>query len=244
MPTDAGALVLEAAPGMLSELAALERRVRQPSPSPRKVRLVAECHMAYPWLTRVVLRLRRAAPSIRLEMPLQHSTSARQALLDGDLDAALLTSRSPPGIPSREMFEDEMVFVVSETHPLAARGSLRPRDVAKGPLLVPSNRGADAWFVRQVFGSRRPRVHLERLAVTEAIVELARAGLGIAVLSEWITAPYLAQPGHGLTTLRLTKGPLRRRWRLAYRPEFAPTMPLLADALLGSRPCTAMPASA
>jgi LysR family transcriptional regulator for metE and metH len=192
--------------------------------------------MAYPWLTEVVLSLRRSAPDLRIEMPIEHSQRAPDALAAGELDAAMLTSAAPRGALAEELFEDELVFLVSAAHPLAKKAALAPRDVAESTLLVPNARSEDGWFLRQVFGARPPRVRAERLPVTEAIVELARAGLGVAVLSEWVAAPYLRAPESGLKMLRLAKGPLVRRWRFAYRPELAPAAPLLVDAILGARP--------
>lgn len=240
VPTAAGELVIAAAPTMLTELAALERRLREPPPRPRRVRLVAECHMAYPWLGEVVVRLRRTAPGLTIDLPVEESQRAPRALAEGRLDAALLTSAPPRGSLSQHLFEDEFVFLVSESHPLAARASLRPRDVAESTLLVPNARGSDAWFIRQVFGARRRSAPLrvERLPVTEAIVELARNGFGMAVLSEWVAHAYLKAPDAGLKLLRMEKGPLMRPWRFAFHPELAATAPLLIEAIAAARPMT------
>ena len=238
VPTEAGATLLDAGPKLLAELAALERRVREPPPRPRRLRLVAECFMAYPLLSEVVVRLRRSAPELVLELPLEHGPRAVEAVRDGDIDAAMVTSRPATGMARHDLFEDELCFVVGADHPLAERPHLRPRDVAEHTLLVPNARTEDAWFVRQVFGSRRPRLRVQRLPVTEASLQLARAGVGIAVLSEWVVAPHLSTPDSGLRLLRLKKGPLRRHWRLVHRPEIAPLAPLLVDAIVGARPVT------
>jgi LysR family transcriptional regulator, regulator for metE and metH len=236
LPTAAGARVLEAAPSMLADFVALERRLREPEPRPRRLRLVAECFMAYPWLTQVILGLRKRAPGIQLDMPIEHSMGAVEALVAGQIDAALLTSRPPRELPWLDLFTDELVFLVSKAHPLAAAVSLRPRDIAEHVLLAPNARSEDGWFMREVFGARRPRLRVERLPVTEAIIELARAGLGIAVLSEWVAASYLHAPESGLRALRLQKGPLRRRWRLAHQPEVASVVPHLVAAMGAARP--------
>jgi len=239
VPTPAGATLLEEGPKLLAELAALERRLRAPRPQPRKVRLAAECFMAYPLLAEVVLRLRRSAPELRLEMPIEHGERAVGATVEGALDAAMVTSRPPRGMARHDLFEDELCFVVGRDHPLASRGALRPRDLTEHTLLAPNARTDDAWFMRQVFGSRRPRLRVQRLPITEAMLQLARAGVGVALLSEWVVAPHLAAPQSGLRMLRLKKGPLRRKWRLIHRPDLASIAPLLVDAILGARPVTA-----
>ncbi|MBX3270641.1 MAG: LysR family transcriptional regulator [Sandaracinaceae bacterium] len=236
VPTRAGEALLEAAPGLLADLVGLERRLREPPPAPRRVRLVAECHMAYPWLAEVVLRLRRSAPSVHLEMPVEQSVRAAHALAEGAIDAALLTSRVPPGLASTAAADDELLFLVATDHALADSPVLAPRDLARHPLLVPTVRTQDARFVRFAFGARRPRLQVERIAVTEAIIELARAGLGIAILSEWVAAPYLDAPAPGLVARRLRKGPLRRRWRLAWAPALDGIAPLLLEAIRAACP--------
>jgi LysR family transcriptional regulator for metE and metH len=83
-----------------------------------------------------------------------------------------------------------------------------------------------------VFGARTPTLTTLRLPLTEAIVDAARAGLGIAVLSEWIASSYL---DHTLVAKRMKK-PLRRPWRIAYRPEAADRARQLAAALAGMAP--------
>ena len=49
------------------------------------------------------------------------------------------------------------------------------------------------WFGASVFGAKPPALTTLRLPLTEAIVDAARAGLGIAVLAEWIASSYLDQ---------------------------------------------------
>ena len=110
--------------------------------------------------------------------------------------------------------------------------------IAEATLLVPSSTAHDALFARAVFGSRIPRkLRVDRVPVTEAIVELARAGLGIGVLSEWLAGAYVGE-GSGLRVLRLRKGPIKRTWRLAYHPELASLAPLLVDGIVGARPAS------
>lgn len=73
-----------------------------------------------------------------------------------------------------------------------------------------------------------------RLPLTEAIVHAARAGMGIAVLSEWMAKAYL---GTGdLVVKRLATGPLRRPWRIAYRTEVEDAARRLTSTLVGAAP--------
>jgi LysR family transcriptional regulator for metE and metH len=158
------------------------------------------------------------------------------ALHSGEIDIALLTT-SPVAAPLREqpLFSDEIVFVIAASHPLAKRPSLTPKDLRENPFITGSTPPAEArWFTTRVFGRSRPKLHVMRLPLTEAIIDAARAGMGIAVLSEWVASGYLG--GADLVVKRLVSGPLRRPWRIAFRPEATEVAQRLVVALEGSAP--------
>ena len=94
--------------------------------------------------------------------------------------------------------------------------------------------GEVQWFFTRVFGSARPRLKLERLPLTEAILDVTRAGVGVAVMSEWIALPHLTKGD--LVAKRLATGPLRRPWRIAWRAEAAEAAARLFPALEATIP--------
>jgi LysR family transcriptional regulator for metE and metH len=117
------------------------------------------------------------------------------------------------------MFSDEIVLVLAASHPLAAKKTLTADDLREATLLSPNVPPAAAKaFLGHVFGPRPPAgLRFQFLPLTEAILDLARAGMGVAVMSDWIAGPHL---GRGeLVTRRLATGPMRRPWRIAWRPE-------------------------
>jgi LysR family transcriptional regulator, regulator for metE and metH len=91
-------------------------------------------------------------------------------------------------------------------------------------------------FLQQVLGRRKLRLAIQRLPLTEAILDAARAGMGVAVLSEWIAGPHLARGD--LVARRLTRGPLHRPWRLASRKEVGSLAVPLKHALEATVPHT------
>jgi LysR family transcriptional regulator for metE and metH len=231
VPTPACETVLGVAPRLLDELVALERCLREPRHEPRRLRLVSQCYTAYPWLPAVLDHLRRTAPDMRLELAIEHTHDPCEALLASKIDVALLTSPPPEGLASRALFSDEIVFVVGLSHPLARAAKIERADLVKHTLLIANPPTEDAWFLRKVFGAQPPRLRAQRLPVTEALLELARAGSGIGVMSEWIVAPHLRDRSGGLVQKRLAGGPLLRPWRLAYHRALAKQIVPLYEAL-------------
>lgn len=216
---------------ILGDLAALEGRLVSP-PRRTRVRLVCECYTAYRWLPSALQAMSRTLPSLDLRLVVEHTQLPVAALLEDQVDIALLTTAALPrrgDLEQAPLFADEIVFVVAADHPLAARPHITPAGLARYPLLTGNTPVPEQlWFRNTVFGRARPKLETIRLPLTEALVDAARAGLGVAVMSEWIAGPYLDP---SLAVVRLARGPLRRAWRIAFRRDAADAARTLAGAL-------------
>jgi LysR family transcriptional regulator for metE and metH len=236
-PTEAGDRLIKGAGAVLAQLVELEASVKEPQAQPTRVRLVCECYTAYRWLPSALLRLRQDLRGLEVNLALEYAGNPVSALREGEVDVALLTTaevRAP--LLEQPLFSDEIVFVMSKTHPLAARKTLQPEDLTHHTLLGSSQTPApeQRWFFTKVFGRTKPKLDFLRLPLTEAIVDAARAGLGVAVLSEWIAGPYLE--GGDLAARRLFGRRLCRPWRIAFRPNVSDAALRLAAALEHAAP--------
>lgn len=90
------------------------------------------------------------------------------------------------------------------------------------------------WFMTRVFGRKRPALQVIRFPLTEAVVDATRAGMGVAILSEWIAGPYVESGG--LVAKRFSTEPLRRPWRITFAPQVAEVAHRLAGAIQGTAP--------
>lgn len=235
--TAAGERLLRGAERILAELVDLEVQVRGPALSPARVRIVCECYTAYHWLPTALVSMRSSLPELELALAVEHTAEPVAAMLAGKVDVALLTTSPVPRgrLRERRLFSDEVVFIVAPSHPLAGRRVITADDLREYPLITsraPAEEGR--WFLAKVFGKERPKLRFERFPLTEAILDVVRAGMGIAILSEWIASPHLGNGG--LVAKRLASGPLRRPWRLAWRPEFEEPALRLLSALVSTVP--------
>lgn len=238
LPTAAGERLLAGASAVLRQLRELERATVAPESEPERVALVCECYTAYRWLPSVIADLRERWSDLQLEVHSEHTRDPIAALLRGKIDVALLTSSELPkgqGLREEPLFTDEVVFVMAPQHPMAASRRITPLQLESEQLITGNTPAAEArWFVRAAFGRRRPKLHFLHLPLTEAIMDAARAGMGVAVLSEWVAMGYVERGD--LVVRRLAKGPLERPWRIAYRDELDGVAARLKAALIGFAP--------
>jgi len=236
--TPAGEQLVAGAARLLAELVEIERRVRAPAAPPTRVRLVCECYTAYHWLPTALAELRARLPNLDLVLAVEHTRAPVDALVAGAIDVALLTTGEVPRgeLETQPLFTDEIVFVMAAAHELARKPSLSRDDLRRARLISGESPEAETrWFVARVFGrGPRPERPPQRLPLTEAILDVARAGMGVAVLSEWMAGPHL---GRGdLVVKRLSSGPLRRPWRMAWRREVDDVARSLLAALKAAAP--------
>ncbi|MCE9572441.1 MAG: LysR family transcriptional regulator [Deltaproteobacteria bacterium] len=230
--TDVGRRFVAGAPRLLADLADFERQVIAPGPVVQ-VRLVCECYTAYHWLPTALVALRADLPGIEIELAIEHSGDPIAAMAADEVDVALVTGATVPRtLREAPLFGDEIVFVVAADHPLARRPAVTAADLRTHVLLTSSRPGPERQaFVKRAFGRARPQVRIQFVPLTEACLDLARAGQGVAVLSEWIARPHL---GHGeLVARSFGPRPMVRPWRMAWRPPFEGVAQRLRTALQG-----------
>jgi LysR family transcriptional regulator for metE and metH len=186
------------------------------------IRVSTECYTAYHWLPAALEDFARTFPRVTVQIVVEATRRPVPALLDRRLDLAIVSERSGNRLVEHHpLFEDEMLAVMAPSHRLAASASVTPEQLGRETLIlyaIPLS-ASDVFqrFLRPAGVMPGRIVHVE---LTEAIVELVRAGQGVAVMAAWAVAPEV-RAGR-LVARRLGRRGLRRRWYAAVRARRVP----------------------
>jgi LysR family transcriptional regulator for metE and metH len=221
--TPVGERVLASARRVLHEVESLERDLAAQSVNGDAgvVRLATECYTCYHWLPGVLTAFRKEWPRVEVRIIAEATADPVRALFDGALDLAIVAGDvDERRLGCTSLFEDEQVVVVAPDHPLAARPFVTPEDLATEHLILYTTHSSESSVMREVLrpAGVEPR-HLTRVQLTEAIVELVKAGLGVSVLARWAIAPQLRDGS--LVGVPLTSLGFHRRWWAVTRPHDA-----------------------
>jgi LysR family transcriptional regulator, regulator for metE and metH len=244
--TAVGERVLASARRVLHEVETLERDLTDQSENGDAgvVRLATECYTCYHWLPGVVTAFRKEWPRVDVRIIAEATADPVRALLDGALDLAIVAGDvDERRLGCTSLFEDEQVVVMAPDHPLATRQFVTPEDLRSEHLILYTTHTSESSVLREVLrpAGVEPR-QLTRVQLTEAIVELVKAGLGISVLARWAIAPQLRD--RSLVGVPLTSRGFHRRWWAVTRPhETTPAyqrslLDLLGRHLRGGPPAT------
>jgi LysR family transcriptional regulator, regulator for metE and metH len=214
--TAAGERVLAAARRVIEDIRTTEEEVRRLGARQAGVlRVCAQCNTGYHWLPPLVEVFRRRFPAVDVSLAVECTLRPLDALLEGKLEVAIVTqSVRHDQIRVRPLFEDEHAAIVAPDHPFATRAFVRPDDFASERLLLYSSSPDDSFTIQRIL--RPAGVTPERVSfvmLTEAILEMVKAGLGISVMQTWAIEPSL-RAGE-VRAIPITADGIRRRWSAA-----------------------------
>jgi LysR family transcriptional regulator for metE and metH len=213
--TDAGQRVLQSARRILEDLANTEEDLRLYATERRGViRLTTECYTCYHWLPAVMKQFQKKHPDIEIRIQPEATDRPLEALLEGTLDLAIITCAADAdrhrGIAVTPLFQDELLVLTAPSHRLAGRDYVKARDFAEETYLTYATLEENSVY-RNVLrpAGIEPQRHVQ-IRLTEAMIEMVKAGMGVAVLAQWAAAPYL--DAGVLAGIPLTSRGYRRQW--------------------------------
>lgn len=224
--TPLGERLRDAAVPILASLAELEEHLRRDEQKENAVlRVATECYTTYPWLARVARRFHDRSPAVRVRIVAEATRQPLEELDRGHLDLALVMGAVPRDRRRTvsALFRDELVAVVSRHHAWAGLRSVPLREFRNAHLLTYANEPLESSFVRETLlpAGALPR-EMSGVPLTEGLIELARAGLGVAVLARWAIVAHTRD--RDLRILRIGPSGVWRNWaavRLRRHPDAA-----------------------
>jgi len=214
--TPAGERVLASAHRVLGELARAEADVRALSAPGRGVlRLCTQCNTGYHWLPPLLETFHRTYPAVDVQIVVAATDRPVAALLEGQIDLAFLTDATDDArLVTRPVFKDELVAVVPPSHPFAARPYIVAADLADAHLLLYNlERRSSDIFRHVLMPAGVEPLRVSRVPLTEAILELVKAGQGVGVLARWAIEP--AVRSGAVRAVRISRRGIFRPWHAA-----------------------------
>lgn len=243
VPTDAGSALLAVAQRVLADLDQMETalRIGDHAAAAGTLRITTQCYTCYHWLPRIVADFAQEWPDVAISIVPEATRAPHEAVSEGRVDVAIVYDHVDAGsLQYTALFDDEVVAVVAPSHEFAALSRVHPREFGRQHLLAYDVAPSDSFVLRHILGPEGVvPAKVSRFPLTEAILEMVRANLGVAILARWAVAPHIA--AGDLIAVPLESPSARRRWSAARRlggahPRFeAAFVALLTGALLDER---------
>ncbi|HEY0743353.1 MAG TPA: LysR family transcriptional regulator [Chryseosolibacter sp.] len=214
--TPSGKRMLEEGRDILARLSALEKSLLQRSEETRPLRLTTQCYTGYHWLPSLFKTFQAQSPNTEIDIVTEAMSRPIEFLLRAEIDIAVVNHFKPAkGIRFEKLFDDEQVVLVPAKHELAKKQRIQPADFAGQHYIMYKEDLSSDYFAEHVLIPKGVHVgKVTKMQLTEARVELVRAGMGITVLSRWLAKPFL-RDSKTIKLLPITSKGFYRSWYAA-----------------------------
>jgi LysR family transcriptional regulator for metE and metH len=214
--TTAGECLLRSAGEILDTLERTEDAIRELAGGRRgRLRLSMGGYTEYHWLPAVVKALRVTCPETELQIVAGVGWDPVDLLVEGRIDIGLIDHdvEEDSRVALRRIFDDEVVVIMDPRHALASRRWIEPADFSNQTLIADAPLERHAIHQRLLAPAGVTPARVQLVAQSSAIVELVKAGVGIATIARWAVEPVLA--AGAIRALPLTRQRTFQSWSAA-----------------------------
>ena len=219
MLTQAGETLLHHAEKILGEMETARGSIDQLGKWGRaRLRIGASVTACEHILPAVLSQLKERVPQCLINIQPGDTQDVIEWLHENAIDLALaLAPKGDSRLDFTPLFNDEMVFLVSPTHPWVARGRAAREEIPRQSYVLYGKRSYTFQLIEDYFREEDMVLNtVIELGSMEAIKELVKLGLGISIVAPWIARKELAEKS--LVALPLGRRRLRRTWGILHWP--------------------------
>lgn len=214
--TPAGQRVLDGADVVLGEIDRVRDDISRLSSGESGTLRIAACRsIGFWWLPAVLNSFKTTYPGVDISIDPSWDHDPANRLITGAVDIAITNVKEErAGIVFLKLFDDELVAVVRSDHPWADKKYVTARHFADVELVTldfPLN-GHDIRSTMLAQAGITPK-SIITLPTIEAVVDMVKGGVGVAVLNSWPIGPLLVDGK--IESVRLGRKGIQRTWYAA-----------------------------
>jgi LysR family transcriptional regulator for metE and metH len=216
--TPAGQKLVELAHQVLLPLLQTELELKRGLLRERpQLRVSTQCYSAYHWLPLALQALATEHPEVELVLQSDAVGDAAEPLKGGHTDVVLCVKPPGKGVWTHvPLFKDQLVLAVPRGHALARKKFVEGSDLAEETLIQLNVSSLERDRVRKVlFGEHIMVRRVLRVPVTEAMLDLVQAGMGVSILPHFTLVSRIERGD--LEAVRLTRRGFPRAWTGVFR---------------------------
>jgi len=216
--TQAGVKIYETANEILEKLSETETQIKQMVFGEYgEIRISTECFSSYHWLPSVLKQFHLLYPNVELKIVAEATHIPLQKLLENVIDIAIVSDQiKDTNIRYMELFQDEVVMVVSENHSWADKKYVVAEDFINEHLLIHSLPMETVTIHQFILAPAKvtPK-KITPMPLTEASLEMVKADMGVMSMAKWALLPHLKTSP--VKAIKIGKNGLKRKHFIAVR---------------------------
>ncbi len=216
-----GNKILQTADNVFVEIEQLEKDIESMTDNNRvKLTLASSCYTGYYWLPPIIKEFCNFFPDGEINISHEATDDPVLNILNGTIDLAIVSRKiRDTNLVFTEAFADQLFVIVPHGHKWKNRKYVKVKEFKDEDVII-YPRPITAF--QQLLKSEKivPKKVI-KVQLTEARIEMVKAGLGVSVMANWAIKPYLDR--REVLPVKITGQGLHRVWYAAYLKNLADT---------------------
>lgn len=212
--TELGEKIKISAEKIFTEIETLEKSIKSHNDKNHfNIKISSGCYTNYYWLPFVIKSFYELYPDSEIDIKHEATDNPIKYLLEGEIDIAIVSSiPKDKNLVYEKVFDDQLIAVVNNDHPWTSKKSVEVKQFANQDLII-YPRPITAF--QKLLKSEKVSPNKEiKVQLTEARIEMIKAGFGVSVLANWAVQPYLNR--EEVSAVKISRGGLHRSWYAVY----------------------------
>jgi LysR family transcriptional regulator for metE and metH len=211
--TDTGKIILAASEKIIEEIEGTKGKIKLLTEKDAgEVRISTECYTSYHWLSGFLMDFKQSYPKVEVIIIPEATYNSESLLLENKIDVAIIANNLNQKFDYTPLFTDEFIAVVSNDHPWTSLNWVSAEAFANETYIMYNLPKEKSSIYGLLFKEKEPK-KLYKIMLTEAIVQMVKANLGVTALPNWVVRPYI-ESGQ-LTAIPITRKGVKRIWYAA-----------------------------
>ena len=208
--TKTGRIILDTAEKIIGELDETKKAIKNITlKDAGEIRISTECFTSYHWLSSFLSEFKKLYPLVEIAINPDATYQSVSHILENKIDVAIMADNKHPKLNYTELFKDEFFAVVPPGHPWTKLKWVEPAHFYSENFIMYSIPNENSAIYRFLFNEKPPK-KMYKITLTEAICQMVKANIGVAVLPNWIIRPYIESGD--LVPVQITRKSIKRTW--------------------------------
>ena len=216
--TEIGKTIFEKGKQILDDIENLESEIESVrSKDAVKLTLASSCYTGYYWMPSVIKEFYKLYPNSEVNISHEATDDPLSYIINGQIDLAIVSQKVRDyNLVFTEAFNDQLLLIVPPGHKWEKRKFVKVEEFADEDVIIyprPITAFQKLLKTEKVFPKRKLKVQL-----TEARVEMVKAGLGVSVMANWAIKPFVERKE--VIPIKITNKGLHRTWYIAHLKSY------------------------
>ena len=211
--TQTGRIILEASEKIINEIEGAKDKIELLEDNDTgEIRISTECYTSYHWLSEFIKDFKQSFPKIEVMINPDATYLSEKYLLEDKIDIAIVEKNNNSMFNYETLFTDEFVALVASNHPWTLLKYVTPA-LFSSEYYIMYNIPRELSTIYNILFKKTEPKKIYRITLTEAIIQMVKAGLGVTVLPNWVAKPYI-RSGQ-LKAILVKNRDMKRTWYAA-----------------------------